>query len=96
MKVGAFTRTALAVSGLWLIGYGIYGMTLRSKVEYPFGQVNLIIENVRSRNAQTLGLGGMMLALSAIGANPIGRVCGSVESAGIWVTDKVAFDPTQK
>ena len=93
MKLGAFTRTLLAVSGFWMMGYGLYGMSLESKVVLPGATRNVLVENVRSRNAQTLGLGVMVLALSAVGANPVGRVCDKVESTGVWVTEKVTGKP---
>ena len=45
MKIGAFSRTVLALSGFWMVGNGVYGMALEPKVPVASGEVNLLVKN---------------------------------------------------
>ena len=93
MKIGAFARTVLALSGFWLVGNGVYGMALEPKIPVASGEVNLLVKNSQNQGALLIGFGGSLIALSAVGKNPVGAVCEKVEAGGIWLTETVTGKP---
>ena len=93
MKIGAFARTVLALSGFWMVGNGVYGMALEPKVPVASGEVNLLVKNSQNQGALLIGFGGALVALSAVGKDPVGAVCDKVEASGIWLTETVTGKP---
>ena len=93
MKIGAFTRTVLALLGFWMAGNGIYGMANEPKVSGDSGEVNLLAKNSQTQSAFLIGFGGGLVALSAVGKDPIESICDKVEACGIWMTETVTGKP---
>ena len=93
MKIGAFTRTVLALSGFWLVGNGVYGMALEPKIPVASGEVNLLVKNSQNQGALLIGFGGALIALSAVGKDTIESICDKVEACGIWMTETVTGKP---